>query len=61
MLYMHVSYLIQKFLFPSCRKFPEFSKASPTFYILMILKEGIAKNQKIKKPEIMPILANLEI
>ena len=45
----------QKFLCPSCCKFPKFSKASPTFYILMILKEGMAKNQKIKKLEKLPI------
>ena len=45
----------QKILCPSCCKFPEFSKASPTFYILMILKEGMAKNQKIKKSENLPI------
>ena len=45
----------QKFLCPSRSKFPEFSKASPTFYILMILKEGMAKNQKIKKLEKLPI------
>ena len=40
---------------------PEFSKASPTFYILMILKEGMAKNQKIKKSENLPISANPDI
>ena len=45
----------QKFLCLSCCKFPEFSKASPTVYILMILKEGMAKNQKIKKSENLPI------
>ena len=42
----------QKFLCLSCCKFPEFSKASPTFYILMILKEGLAKKQKINNQKI---------
>ena len=44
----------QKNLYPSCCKFPEFSNASPTFYILTILNEGMAKNQKIKKSENLP-------
>ena len=50
-----------QFLCQSCCNFPEFSKASPTFYILMILKEGMAKNQKIKKSENLPISANSDI
>ena len=51
----------QKFLCPLCCKFSEFSKASPLHYILMILKEVMTKNQKIKKSEDMPISANPEI
>ena len=37
------------------RKFPKISKASMTFYILIILKEVMSKRQKIKKSENMPI------
>ena len=51
----------QNFLCPFSWKFPEFSKASPTFYILMILKEVMAKNQNLKKSENMPIEAYPEI
>ena len=45
----------KKILCPLCCKFSEFSKASPLHYILMILKEVMTKNQKIKKSENMPI------
>ena len=51
----------QNFLCPLCCKFPEFCKAFLLHYILMILKEVMAKNQKIKKSENMPIWANTEI
>ena len=54
-LWHQLSQTFQKILCPSCCKLPEFSKASQTFYILMILKEVMTKNQKIKKSENMPI------